>query len=57
MYRQYENPHTLQTQLDELQKEFAECSKTEDIENLIDLQESIEELKQRINFAWQDMED
>lgn len=57
MYRQYENPHALQTRLEELQKEFAERSKTEDIENLIDLQETIEELKQRINFAWQDMED
>ena len=57
MYRQYENPHALQTRLEELQKEFAKRSKTEDIENLIDLQETIEELKQRINFAWQDMED
>lgn len=56
MYRQYENPFTLQDRLAELQAELEERKKTEDFENLIDLMCDIEELKQRINFAWQDDE-
>lgn len=56
MYRQYENPFMLQDMLAERQKELEERKKTEDIESLIDLMCDIEELKQRINFAWQDDE-
>ena len=56
MYRQYENPFVLQDRLAELQTELEERKKTEDFENLIDLMCEIEDLKQRINFAWQDDE-
>lgn len=56
MYRQYENPFTLEDRLKELQQEYEERKKTEDFENLIDLQIEIAELKERINFAWQDDE-
>lgn len=53
MYRQYENPHTLEEQLKELQAQYA-AETDEDV--LIDLAQEIEELKERINFAWQDDE-
>lgn len=56
MYRQYENPFTLENKLKELQAEYKKRNKTEDIEDLIDLQIEIDDLKQRINFAWQDDE-
>lgn len=54
MYRQYEDPYELQKQLDELQARYNEET-DEDI--LIDLSMEIAELKDRINFAWQDDED
>lgn len=50
MYRQHENPHKLEARLAELQKEFEQ--RPDDI----DLYDTIEDLKQRINFAWQDDE-
>lgn len=50
MYRQYENPHTLEERLAEL---LAEQKKRPDDE---DLAFDIHELKERINFAWQDDE-
>lgn len=53
MYRQYENPFKLQDQLDELLDRRA---KETDEDALIDLDIEIAELKERINFAWQDDE-
>lgn len=53
MYRQYENPFKLEDQLKELQAQYA-AETDEDV--LIDLAQEIEELKDRINFAWQDDE-
>ena len=64
MYRQYENPHTLEEMLAEVQKEYdhyaaivrekgTEC---DEADTLIGLHEEVEELKERINFAWQDDE-
>lgn len=53
MYRQYENPYNLESQLRELKAEY----KTEtDEDRLIDLMEEILDLEERINFAWQDDE-
>lgn len=53
MYRQYEDPGKLEDQLKELQARYA-AETDEDV--LIDLAQEIEELKDRINFAWQDDE-
>lgn len=50
MYRQYENPHKLEDQLVTL---LAEASLHPDDE---DLALAIHELRERINFAWQDNE-
>lgn len=50
MYRQYENPWDLEEQLQELEEIYA------DNRDDIDLYQEICELKDRINFAWQDDE-
>jgi hypothetical protein len=50
MYRQYENPHTLEERLEEAKKRLAENPYDED------LALEVAELKERINFAWQDDE-
>lgn len=57
MYRQYENPYELEKQLEELNEELHKAyAMGADTEDLIDLQIEIAELKERINFAWQDDE-
>ena len=57
MYRQYENPYELENQLDKLKKEYEKAVKENaDEDTLINLAENIAELKDRINFAWQDDE-
>ena len=57
MYRQYENPYDLENQLDELKKEYEKAiEENADEDTLINLAENIAELKERINFAWQDDE-
>ena len=53
MYRQYENPYKLEEQLKELKEEY---NNTTDEDRLISLSESIAELEERVNFAWQDDE-
>lgn len=53
MYRQYENPRSLEAQLVEL-TELRANTTNEDA--LISLDESIAEIKDRINCAWQDEE-
>lgn len=53
MYRQYEDPHELEDQLEEL---LARRAKETDEDALIDLDIEIAELRERINFAWQDDE-
>lgn len=58
MYRQYENPYKLENQLEELKAEYQEAIQNNaDDETIISLAESIAELKDRINFAWQDDEE
>lgn len=53
MYRQYEDPYKLEDQLKTLQEMLAE---EDDEDRIIALTEDIAELKDRINFAWQDDE-
>lgn len=50
MYRQYENPRTLEDQLEEAKARLAENPYDED------LVLEVQELKDRVNFAWQDDE-
>ena len=57
MYRQYENPYELEKQLEELKEQYCiavEENASED--TLINLHFAIDELKDRINYAWQDDE-
>ena len=57
MYRQYEDPWKLEDQLAELKEQY--CAAVEDgadDDHLINLQMDINELEERINFAWQDNE-
>ena len=53
MYRQYENPYTLEKRLEELKKRRAKCTNEDE---LYEIDMDIAELKDRINFAWQDDE-
>ena len=57
MYRQYENPWELEEELAKLEYELtmAEYEGASD-EEVTDIQMSIYEMKDRINFAWQDNE-
>lgn len=57
MYRQYEDPYMLEDQLDEakaIYRRAVEEGVDEDV--LINLSMDINELEERINFAWQDQE-
>ncbi len=57
MYRQYENAYELKKQLEEKQACYDKMEKsTNDIELLYDLHMEIMELKDRINYAYQDEE-
>lgn len=57
MYRRYENPYDLEKQLEAIQFEYdMMVAEGAHIETLISVQEEIYELKDRINFAWQDDE-
>lgn len=57
MYRQYENPFKLEKWLKETEAKYQKAvEENADEQTLIDLQIEIAELKDRINFAWQDDE-
>ena len=58
MYRQYEKPNTLKEVLTNLKREYQiALGNNADDEILISLHDSIEDLKERLNFAYQDMEE
>ena len=57
MYRQYENPYSLEEELQELKAEYQKAIENNaDEDTIMYLAENIAELKERINFAWQDAE-
>ena len=57
MYRQYENPYKLEKQLEELKQQYCDAVENNaDEDTLINLAMDINELEERINFAWQDDE-
>lgn len=53
MYRRYEDPRKLEKQLAKLKRQY---QKTTDPDEMAYLAEEIAELKDRVNFAWQDEE-
>ena len=58
MYRTYETPRTLEDAVADA-KERSEAMKWDanaDLDDLRELKEEIEDLRQRVNFAWQDDE-
>ncbi len=61
MYRQYENPRALEERLSEVRAEFdmrlAECDSQDERFDIIEnYSQTIAELEERVNFAWQDEE-
>ena len=57
MYRQYEDPWELEDKLKAKQEEFKQAQdEGADFEELESLHLEINELKERVNFAWQDQE-
>ena len=56
MYRQYEDPGKLEARLKELREERTAAVLNGDEDRIISLDEEIAELKDRINFAYQDEE-
>ena len=58
MYRQYEKLNTLKETLTNLKREYQiALENNADNETLISLHDDIEDLKERLNFAYQDMEE
>lgn len=58
MYRQYEKPNTLKEALTNLKREYKlALENNADEEMLISLHDNIEDLEERLNFAYQDMEE
>lgn len=53
MYRRYEDPRKLEKQLAKLKRQYQQ---TEDADERMYLAQEIAELKDRVNFAWQDEE-
>lgn len=57
MYRRYEDPYKLQKQYDELQNRVRQMIQDgAEPEDLVNEYDEMEDLRQRINFAWQDDE-
>ena len=58
MYRQYEKPNKLKEALVNLKCEYKlALENNADDETLINLHDNIEDLEERLNFAYQDMEE
>ena len=55
MYRSYEDPYKVEKMLENAERQLSDAQARGE-EDLIDLYEWIEELKERVNFAWQDNE-
>lgn len=57
MYRRYENPHKLEEMLESAERTLQELKQEgADDDAIVDAYLWVEELKDRINFAWQDEE-
>lgn len=56
MYRQYEDPYKLEGWLREAEADLEKARYEDDLDRQIDLYDTVEALKARINYAWQDDE-
>ena len=56
MYRQYEDPAMLEELLDRLDIDMQDAIAHDDEERQIRIAEEIAEVRDRLNFAWQDDE-
>ena len=55
MYRAYENPVALQKMLEDAERRLSDAQAAGDYD-CYDLYQEVEELRERVNFAWQDDE-
>lgn len=56
MYRQYEDPRTLEQALAEARLALRNAEAMDDLDHLVSCHETVDELEERVNFAWQDLE-
>ena len=56
MFRQYEDPYWLEKKLEEAEIEMQQAIDAGDEDMQIALAEEIADLRERVNFAWQDDE-
>lgn len=56
MYRQYEDPYQIEHQIESLEISMQEAIDMDDEDLQISIAEELAELKDRLNFAWQDDE-
>lgn len=57
MIRAYENPFRLQRELEEAERRLADVQAGGyDMQTIVDLYNEVEELRERVNFAWADAE-
>lgn len=56
MYRSYEDPYWIERQLESLEADLSEAIARDDEDAVISISEEIAELRDRLNFAWQDDE-
>lgn len=56
MYRQYEDPYQIEHQIESLEISMQEAIAMDDEDLQISIAEELAELKDRLNFAWQDDE-
>ena len=57
MYRQYEDPNKLEKRLEEARTRLDEMiARGDDPEAIQDAYDTVEDLRERVNFAWQDDE-
>ena len=55
MFRAYEDPRKVQKMLEDAERRLADAQAAGE-DDLVDLYIEVEELKERVNFAWQDDE-
>ena len=56
MYRPYEDPYQIEHQIESLEISMQEAIDMDDEDLQISIAEELAELKDRLNFAWQDDE-
>lgn len=56
MYRSYEDPLALEEQLEKAEQRLNEAKKSGNDEEIADATLAVHELRDRVNFAWQDDE-